>query len=154
MEDNELIQLVNSVDIQETLLFNKKVKILGIRKTIIIIYIIDTFVNIVLFSIINPYYLFSLSTSLFVVYGLLSFNIACTKFQLYNLISVFIFKSILLFTNISISIKICLAISLLLLIFFFKLVTKFYFFITNKITETELDSLQSGWQPRNIPFAL
>lgn len=154
MIDNELIQLVDSVDIRETLLFNKKVKILGIRKTIIVVYIIDNIINIILFSLINPFYLFALSSSLVLITGLLNFNILLTKLQVYNLFSIFILKLTMIFFNLNVYLRIILAITLLLSIFFLKIVSKFYLYITNEITDNELESLQSGWQPRNIPFAL
>lgn len=153
MVDNELIKLVDSIDTNESIIFSKKLQILGVRKSIIVIFIIDFIINIVTLSLINPYYIFTLISSCFIMYGLLNFNLFFSKLELYHIISILIFKCILVFCNISILSRFFIIISIFSSIFLFKLVSKFYIFINNNLSDDELESLQSGWQPRNIPFA-
>lgn len=133
-------------------LYNNKLQLLGIRKSIILWHITDSFYELLVCVYLTPYYSVSLFIYNILFWKTIHFYKAVTPFYGFTIFIKFVIKVTMLSIIKYWIINLISCIFLLFNLVAIKLMYQYHIILNEELTEQGIESLISGWRPRIIQF--
>ena len=149
MLEDELIPIIDSLNIN--IEDNKKIKCLELRKTIILLHVIENIYEIYVCLLLNFFYI------IFILYFNLIFcsiinSFDKNKLKLYSctlFLKLIIKLSLIYYFNV---IPVLTILSIIINCFEIKIIYKFINILTTDLNNNDIESLLGGWSPRKVIF--